>query len=91
MKKLIIVLFIGFISCNNKEVRIQQEISETKYLTPSGVSLCTYVWYKDEIIQSYYDDISIVTDSLVCVRKHQADSMVNRISKVNINIEKCKE
>lgn len=45
-------------------------------LTKSGKALKTLVWYDQEIVKSWYDDLDIVTDSLVKLRQRQGDSIL---------------
>lgn len=58
--------------------RVRQSVHEDEYemLCPSGVCLWTYVWCNGEIIESWHDDINIVTDSLVAARKQQGEELL---------------
>lgn len=78
---LIIFCMTCFVSCNESKGYVEQEVAEDRWrvLCPSGTCLVTYVWYNDDIVKSWHDDIDTVTDSLVYVRKLQAEQLLKSL------------
>lgn len=75
---LICLLFFGSCSYVEQEIRTDDH----RNICPSGTCFVTYAWYKSEIARAWYDDINTVTDSLVQLRKRQADSLVKALKKM---------
>jgi aspartate/tyrosine/aromatic aminotransferase len=81
MKKiaLIAITLLVLASCN----KVEQEVRKVNSIVaPSGTALVTYVWYDDNIITAWYDDIYKVNDSLIKVRQEQGKALLKTISHI---------
>lgn len=59
----------------------QEVDSDCRGLTESGTALVTSVWYRGEIIESWYDDIETITDSIVLKRQAQSEKLYKTLKK----------
>lgn len=73
-----VILIVYDRSKDKSEIR-QYYDSDLRLITKSGEGLCTYAWDNGGIVWSSYDDISTITDSLIKVRKEQAESVIKAI------------
>jgi hypothetical protein len=77
-----IIIVTSSLSCGVIGDRVEQVVDkECAGLCQSGTCLTTYVWYDNEIVKSWRDDINIVTDSLVKIRQKQADELLGALKK----------
>ena len=78
---ILLILSIFLNSCETFErTYVEQEVdNKCRGITDSGTALVTYVWYKGEIAKAWYDDIEDVNDSLILVRKDQADKLIKTL------------
>lgn len=83
MRYLFIILFsVSISSC--KYDRVTQRVIEDGYpyvLCGEGNCYVTYVWYRDQIVEAWYDRMSKVTDSLILSRQQQGEKLLNALSK----------
>ena len=92
MKNLIYILLIATLfSCENP---LWSNTVEQKYdghcsmiLTKSGRAIVTLVWYNGEIVESWYDDMDIVTDSLINDRRIKGENTLKMLEDNNIKVD----
>lgn len=46
--------------------------------------LYTFVWYRDEIVQTYRDSVSSITDSVAQARKHEGIALLKVLKSVEV-------
>jgi len=91
MKKLLLILLIPlFMSCDNKYDRVDSYINQKVKgncwdLCNGGCDECfqTTVWYKGDIYKVWYDDLNTITDSIVCLRKKEANDYLLKLIKLD--------
>ena len=80
MKRLLILLLIFLTGCLRTKVE-QEHMRDPILCEESGHCYVTYVWFRGEIIASWYDDIQTITDSIVLLRRKQGEKILNSLSK----------
>lgn len=87
MKNLILSVLIGvaLISCKSpQEVGcVEQEFRQDR--NNENVShLYTFVWYRDEIVQTYRDSVSSITDPVAQARKREGLALLKVLKSVEV-------
>lgn len=88
MKKtltLIALSAIVFSSCENPYTRVEQIPSSITY--DNGICggrhcIGTYIFYKGNIVYAKYDNLETVTDSMLLVRRKEAQRILDAINKM---------
>lgn len=76
---------ILLISCDNPNTRVEQIPSSIQFdKSICGGKYCvgTYIWFKGNIIYSRYDNLETITDSILLVRRKEAQRILDAINKM---------
>lgn len=72
-------------SCENPHTRVEQIPSSIR----SESSICgsphcvgTYIWFQGNIVYSRYDNLETITDSILLVRRKEAQRILDAINKM---------
>lgn len=80
---IVLAMFIGAFMIIRSKVkdRVEQHVDNEHVdaLCPSGTWLTTLVWYDQQIVKGWYDDMPNVTDSLVKKRQADGQRLIKRL------------
>lgn len=85
MKRILIVSLIFLSSCKQADYimgnSVEQIIMDDESRLCCGSTKCftTFVWYKNEIVASWFDSPRTLTDSIVLLRQQQANKLLNTL------------
>jgi hypothetical protein len=76
---LLVILILS--SCNYFGNRVEQKVTDDTSCLLCGSLHClvTYVWYNGEIVESYYDNVYSLNDSIVLVRQKQGKAIIKSL------------
>lgn len=93
MKSTLTLLFLilclsGLSSCDSIEhTKVEQIATHVKNVDDSPcvchTELATYVWYKDEIVKSWYDNFEKMDSAKISDRKKEAELFLKKYKLVN--------
>lgn len=72
-------------SCENPHTRVEQKPSSImfdKSICGSPHCVGTYIWFEGNIVYSRYDNLETITDSILLVRRKEAQRILDAINKM---------
>lgn len=72
-------------SCENPNTRVEQKPSSImfdKSICGSPYCVGTYIWFQGNIVYSRYDNLETITDSILLVRRKEAQKILDAINKM---------